>query len=462
MADPISTSLPGVPSASTARPRAALAWYGVAVLFLVQIFSFMDRQALSLLIAPIKADLGMSDTQVSLVIGLGFALAYAVAGLPIGRLVDRVSRPALLAAGLSIWSICTFFCGFVHSFAQLALVRSGVGIGEATGTPVVVSLLADYFPPGRRGISFAIFAVSAYVGTGLSLVAGSAIIHAFGGASEITVPLLGAVQAWHLVFLLLGPPGLVVIPLVLSLYEPRRAGKTASAKSGPAAASLGDVAAHYRRHVYAFVTQHAASTLMAMLFYGSSAWVPEFLRRTYGMPIVDAGLDFGLVTVAAGSAGVLSAGWFSDRLLRRGWTDSRLRTTLFAALCALPFAAAFPMAPSPFISLALVGVMIFFTASISTTGSTGVQDLAPARMRGTAAAVYLFVFNGIGLSLGPTVFAVLTDGLFGSPAMLWGSLAIAAPAMAAAAAATAGLGLRPYRACVSDDAVSTGVSPVTT
>jgi MFS family permease len=250
---------PAAEGASPVMPRPAVAWYGVAVLFAVQIFSFVDRQALSLLIAPIKADLGMSDTEVSLVIGLGFAFAYAVAGLPIGRLVDRISRPALLSAGIALWCGCTFLCGFVRSFPQLALARSGVGIGEATGTPVVVSLLGDWFPPHRRGLAFAVFAVSAYVGTGLALVAGSAIVHAFTGVPVVEVPLVGPVRTWQFVFLLIGPPGLLVIPFVLSLFEPRRSAGAAG-RTTPASdvSDLPQVVAHYRRHWRAFTTQHAA------------------------------------------------------------------------------------------------------------------------------------------------------------------------------------------------------------
>lgn len=435
-------------------PRPLVAWYGVGVLFMVQIFSFMDRQALSLLIAPIKADLGMSDTEVSLVIGLGFALAYAVAGLPIGRLVDRVSRPMLLACGLTLWSVCTLLCGFVRSFPQLALVRSGVGVGEATGTPVVVSLLAEYFPPTKRGIAFGVFAVSAYVGTGISLVAGSAIVHAFEGVTSVSLPVVGQVRAWQVVFLLIGPPGLLVIPFVLSLYEPRRRRVAGPATVPAGMPTLAQVARHYRRHWQAFLAQHAASTLLAMLFYGTGAWMPEFLRRTFGMPIAEAGLAFGIVTVVAGSAGVLSGGFVSDALLRRGYTDARLRTTLFAAILALPFAAAFPLAATASVSLALALGMIFFTATISTAGSTGVQELAPARMRGTASAVYLFIFNGVGLSLGPTVFALLTDHVFGDVALLWRSMALAAPIMAAFAAVFAALGLRGYRRCVAETDVA--------
>jgi MFS family permease len=440
---------PATPKVSIEMPRPLVAWCGVAVLFIVQIFSFVDRQALSLLIGPIKADLAMSDTEVSLVIGLGFALAYAVAGVPIGCLVDRVPRPALLSAGLALWCGCTVLCGFVRSFPQLVLARSGVGIGEATGTPVVVSLLGDWFPPHRRGVAFAVFAVSAYVGTGLALVAGSAIVHAFEGVTAVDVPLVGPVRTWQFVFLLIGPPGLLVIPLVLSLYEPRRpagvAGRVSLTSDAP---SLPQVVAHYRRHWRAFITQHAASTLLAMLFYGTGAWVPEFLRRTYGLPIAQGGLWFGLVTVAAGTLGVLVGGAVSDQMLRTGCTDARLRVTGFAALGALPFAAAFPHASTPGLALAFVGGMIVFTAAISTTGSTGVQELAPARMRGTAAAVYLLVFNGIGLSLGPTVFALLTDKMFGQEALLWRALAVGAPTLALLAAFSAFIGLRPYRVCV--------------
>jgi MFS family permease len=442
---------------SPSMPRAAVAWYGVAILFLVQIFSFVDRQALSLLIAPIKTDLGMSDTEVSLVIGLGFALAYAVAGLPIGRLVDRVSRPALLSAGLALWCGCTFLCGFVRSFPQLALARSGVGVGEATGTPVVVSLLGDWFPPHRRGLAFAVFAVSAYVGTGLALVAGSVIVHAFAGLASVDVPVIGPVRTWQFVFLLIGPPGLLVIPFVLALHEPRRAGSAGSSRTPDAGTpDLPRVVAHYRRHWRAFATQHAASTLLAMLFYGTGAWVPEFLRRTYGLPIAQGGLWFGCVTVAAGTLGVLAGGAISDRMLRAGRTDARLRVTGLAALSALPFAAAFPQAATPALALLLAGGMIFFTAAISTTGSTGVQELAPARMRGTASAVYLFVFNGIGLSLGPTVFALLTDRVFGDEALLWRALAIGAPTLAILAALAAFAGLRPYRTCVAANAWTGG------
>ena len=444
-----------LPHAST-QPQGvsrAVAWYGVGVLSIVQLFSFIDRQALSLLIAPIKAEFGMTDIQVSLVIGLGFAIAYAIAGLPIGRLVDQWSRPVLLGLGLTLWSICTAFCGFAGSFTQLALLRSGVGIGEATLTPTVISFLGDYFPPSKRGISFGVFAVSVYVGSGLSLVAGSAVLKAFEGVAFVSIPVLGQVKPWQLVFLLIGLPGLLAVPLVMTLFEPRRQRKAASAPIAHGL-SIPEVLAHYRRHWPAFLPHHAASTMMAMLFYGVSAWVPEFLRRTYAMPISTAGFSFGVVTAVAGSLGVLSGGFFSDAMLKRGYTDARLRATLIAALGALPFAAAFPLMKSAELSLALAFAMVFFTSTISTAGSTGVQELALPRMRGIAAAVYLFIFNGIGLSLGPAMFAVLTDEVFGDPALLWRSLAVGAPTIAVLAAFLSLVGLRPYRACVAANRAS--------
>ena len=204
----------------------AVAWYGVAVLSVVQLFSFMDRQALSLLIGPIKAQFGMSDVQVSLVIGLGFAIAYAIAGLPIGRLVDQWFRPALLGLGLTVWSICTAACGFAGSFTHLALLRSGVGIGEATLTPTVISFLGDYFPPSKRGISFGVFAVSVYVGSGLSLVAGGAILKAFRGCRIRDDPDRGRGQAVAVGFPADRPAG---PPCRAAGVDPVRASPAASA-----------------------------------------------------------------------------------------------------------------------------------------------------------------------------------------------------------------------------------------
>ena len=266
--------------------------------------------------------------------------------------------------------------------------------------------------------------------------------------ATVAVPVLGAVKPWQLVFLVIGLPGLLAVPLVLTLSEPRRRRRTVGSLAPPQL-SLDEVLAHYRRHWPAFLAHHAASTMLAMLYYGVSAWVPEFLRRTYAVPIATAGFSFGAVTAVAGSLGVLAGGLFSDALLKRGYADARLRATLCAALSALPFVAAFPLAGSAGLSLALVAGMVFFTSTISTAGSTGVQELALPRMRGLAAAVYLFIFNGIGLSLGPTLFAVLTDRVFGDSALLWRSLATGAPAIAALAAALSLAGLRPYRRCVA-------------
>ncbi len=413
---------------------------------MLQLFSFIDRQALSLLIAPIKADFGMSDVQVSLVIGLGFALAYAVAGLPIGRLVDRWSRPARPGPD----AVEREHRGVRLRAVVRAIGAVPVGRGHRRGDVDAHCdlVLGDYFPPSKRGISFGVFAVSVYVGSGLSLVAGSAIIRALQGVAFVSVPVVGDVKPWQLVFLLIGLPGLPVVPLALTLFEPRQYGAAAKVVAGRDL-SLRAVLAHYRRHWPAFLTQHAASTMMAMLFYGVSVRVPEFLRRTYDMPIATAGFAFGAVTVVAGSCGVLLGGFASDALLTRGHADARLRATLFAALGALPFAIAFLLAPSAPFSLLLVFGMVFFTSTISTAGSTGVQDLALPRMRGVAAAVYLFIFNGIGLSLGPTLFAVLTDEVFGNPALLSRSLAIAAPCIAGLAAVFALAGLKPYRDCVA-------------
>ena len=436
------------PLEAAAAAKHALPWAAVATLFVVQAFSFIDRQAVSLLIQPIKADLGLTDTSISLIIGFGFAAAYALAGFPIGRAVDRGKRPVILAAGLALWSLCTAGCAFVRSFGQLFAARAGVGVGEATMMPVALSLLGDYFPPRRRGLAFGIVGMSAYLGTGLSLIVGGLLVSALGANGVHDLPGLPAVKSWQIIFLLIGLPGLLVLPLVLTLPEPRN-GLGARRPRDQADLELSAVAGHYRLHRQAILSHHFSNTLMAMLFYGVAAWVPEFLRRTYGIPLAQAGLYFGGVAMIAGALGVLAGGLLSDALVAKGRIDGRLLTTLIGALGAAPLVFAFPLAPSAGFSLALLFAMLLFSAMITSAGSTGLQDLTRPRMRGIGSAIYFFIFNGLGMSLGPLLFALSTDHVFGNADELWKSIAAIGPLLAGSAACIAFLGLGPYRRCAA-------------
>lgn len=153
------TPAPGSATADAGHryPSPRRAWRVTALLTLIFVFSFIDRQILNLLVGPIQQDMGLSDTQISLLQGPGFFATYVLLSVPIGRLVDTRGRLTIIVDGVAIWSVATAACGLARSFGALFVARAGVGIGEATLTPAAWSLLADYFPPQRRSLPFSIF-----------------------------------------------------------------------------------------------------------------------------------------------------------------------------------------------------------------------------------------------------------------------------------------------------------------
>src|SRR5271155_4157090 len=207
-----------------AYPTPLWAWYTVIVLLCAYIFSFIDRQILNLLVAPVRRDLAISDTQMSLLIGFSFAIFYSVLGLPFGRLADWVSRPRLIIAGMLTWSLMTGGCGLVSSYVPLFLLRMGVGIGEATLTPAAYSMISDSFPPAKRSVAFSVYTMATYVGGGFAFLLGGLLLRYFGARNMFELPIVGLTRPWQALFLLLGISGIVFILVLLTLRDPSRKG----------------------------------------------------------------------------------------------------------------------------------------------------------------------------------------------------------------------------------------------
>ena len=167
---------PQRPASGQAYPRPAYAWYVVVILTLAYMVSFIDRQILALLIEPIKADLGLSDTGISLLLGLAFGLFYTLMGIPLGRLADRRSRRAIIAIGITIWCFMTAGCGLAKNYGQLFVARMGVGVGEASLTPSALSLISDYFPQGRRGRAIGFYNMGISLGVGVAMILGGLVV----------------------------------------------------------------------------------------------------------------------------------------------------------------------------------------------------------------------------------------------------------------------------------------------
>ena len=280
---------------------AAYAWLVVAILMVAYVFSFVDRQILNLLVGPIRRDLGISDTQMSLLMGFSFAIFYTILGIPLGRLADRRSRRGLVAAGVVVWSLMTSLCGLARSYGQLFLFRIGVGVGEATLSPAAYSMIADYFPPERRATAISVYSMGIYLGSGLAFLLGGLVIQFAVAQGAVTLPLVGVVRPWQLVFFVLGGSGIVFSLAFLLVREPPRTGLTGSGGSVPFTA----VVAHLWQNRRTVLCHNLGFALIALCSYGAGAWVPSFFIRTFDWKAGEVGVIYGLIVMVFGCLGIL-------------------------------------------------------------------------------------------------------------------------------------------------------------
>jgi predicted MFS family arabinose efflux permease len=391
----------------------------LAILVVVYAVNFIDRNILSILLQPIKEELGASDTEMGLLTGFAFAVFYTFAGIPIARLADRHSRRAIMAIGIAFWSLLTALSGAARSFGMLALARIGVGIGEASATPAAHSLISDYFPPERRTRALAIYNTGSSLGILFGLALGGWLKEEIG---------------WRMTFAVVGLPGLLVALWVwLAIPEPRRGLSEARADSGEAP-GLGETlrflaSQRSYRHV-AF-----AAALYACNGYGLLAWVPTFLVRVHDLGFAEIGVKVGLIVGISSAVGVLVTGALCDRLAR---SDVRWMVWIPALSTALlaPFYVVFTLAADTNLALLAFIPVNLATAVFAPPSYAIAQGLAQLRMRAMASAIMLFVINLIGLGLGPTLVGVLSDAFeprFGAESLryalllalgltLWGTL----------------------------------------
>src|SRR6185503_17082308 len=230
----------------TSEPKMGYAWYVVLILMACYTLSFIDRQILSLLVAPIKQDLGISDTRVGLLQGLAFAVLYTALGLPMGRIADRRSRRNLIAVGVFFWSLMTALCSVARSFGSLFLARVGVGVGEATLGPSAFSLISDYFPKERLGTALSVYSAGIFVGAGLANIVGGIVTQAASNLQPVDLPILGTIAPWRFTFLIVGIPGLLVGLLVYTIREPLRKNLLRTADGQVSHLGIGEVLAQLK------------------------------------------------------------------------------------------------------------------------------------------------------------------------------------------------------------------------
>lgn len=400
------------------------AWYAVAILTIANVSGFVDRQILSLLVEPIKRDLHVTDTQVSLLMGLSFVVFYSLLGLPIGRWVDRGNRPRIVALGAAVWSLMTTLTGMASSYAQLFAARIGIGVGEATLGPAAVSIIADRFPRKKLGLAMSTYMMGTFAGSGVAYALGAYVVDRFSGEGRMSVPLVGEVFPWQVAFFIIGLPGLLVAALALTMGEPRVASPAvvrATAEDGSSFAELMRYLSQHKRTILALSLGFACS---ASVNYGMGAWLPAFFFRSHGWPVAKTGALMGVLTATLGPIGVIAGGRLTDYWASKGHIDAPIRVGMLGALGMLILAGTFPLLGNANIAAALLFPVNVFAALPWGAANAAIAEAMPARLRGQGSAIYQLVVNLLSGALGPTAVAVLTDTVFGDPAAVGRSIAI--------------------------------------
>ena len=384
----------------------AYAWFVVALLALSFALAMLDRMLLVLMVEPIKADLGLTDTQVSLLHGLAFTLFYVVFSLPLGRMADRLNRRTLVVGSVVGWSLATAAGAGAGSFVQLFAARLAVGVGEAGLSPAANSIIADYFPRSRVARPIAYYSLGGTGGAGLSLLLGGVLIQ---GLQDNPPPFLGGLAAWKAAFLVAGALGLVFALALLVVREPPRleTGRAAAIQGRPSLLP-------FLKSRAGFLAAHMVGcALVGAVVLAMHAWLPTVLVRRFSLSAGEVGRTYGLVVTLASVAGVLLAGQLVQILKGRGVRGAAQLVALVAAALAAPAAMVAALAPSPMICVALAGCALFLMSMPLALAPVALQLVAPNALRGQVYAIYVLVLSALGYVAAPTAVALLTDHVFG-------------------------------------------------
>ena len=368
----------------------------LAMLVLVYTFNFIDRQIVGILAVPIKADLGLTDTQLGLMGGLAFALFYTALGIPIAMLADRSNRTTIMTVALVFWSAMTAVCGYAQNFWQLFLARLGVGVGEAGGVAPAYSLVADYFPPHQRARALGVYSFGVPIGSALGIVFGGFIAHHVD---------------WRMAFIVVGIAGIVLAPFFKMIVKEPQRGRYDGARGGGKPASLREVmrVLGSKRAFWGISFGASASSMMG---YGLFFWLPSFFVRSHGMTLLEASMYFGTILLFGGIAGIWMGGWLADRF-------GTAKRRMYAIIPAVAFVFTVPFYIGAVLTHSLPLAFVLFLVPVALglvwlgPVLSSIQHVVPPQMRATASAVFLFINNLIGIGLGSVALGALSDALSG-------------------------------------------------
>ncbi len=421
-------------------------WYVLFLMTFSFAVSFIDRQVMTLLIEPIKSDLNINDTQVSLLIGFAFSIFYISMAIPIARLVDKGNRINIIALGVFFWSLMTGVCGLAKNYWQLFLARVGVGVGEATLTPAVYSLIPDYFPKEKLGTAVGFYMLGMSLGTGFALVLGGAILSYVSSIGDITFLFIGTLRPWQVTFLIVGLPGILLAILIkLSVKEPVRRDIFDNIDATPSNVLL---IPFLKQNFKTLLCITVAYSFGGMVFYGFLTWIPEHLRRSFDWDISNAGYVFGLMLAIFGSIGAVLGGRFHDYIFSKGYIDAPIRCALIVFCMLMPIMVLTPLITDSFIATIMLGIFSFTMFLQQAMSPVAIQMIAPNHIRAQVVAIFFFISTFFSIGLGPSVVAVATDFIFKDENMLFLSISLVSATFLPFSIIALYLCLKPYRASV--------------
>ena len=411
--------MPGTPHDD--YPRPGYAWYVVTVLFLAYVVSFLDRQILSLLIEPIKQDLNLSDTMISLLHGFTFAIFYTIVGIPLGRLADSHNRKLIIMVGVTFWSIMTSLCGFARNAWMLFFTRVGVGVGEASLSPSAYSIISDYFPREKRGRAASFYSLGIFAGAGLAFMFGGVISEIAARAVTESFPFLGNFRPWQITFIITGTLGIPVVLLMITVVEPVRRERYRPDTGG---LPLPEVIAYLRQHWLVYLTVILGTSFIALASYSLFAWTPAYFIRVFDYTPREIGLKFGFILLILGTSSLILGSYIADIRYRSGHRAAHLDITIImTALGVIPVLFLLA-ADGPDSALYGIAGLILFLSVHTGLSPAALQLITPNEMRGQVIAFYLFILNLIGLGCGPTVVALITDRVYRDNMEVGNSMAV--------------------------------------
>ena len=423
--------------------RLGYPWYVVIVLTSVYMLSFVDRTILGMLVGPIQAELGISDTEFGYLTGFAFTIFYVLLGIPLGRLADSWSRRNLVAAGILVWSFFTGLSSLTRSYASLFAARVGVGVGEASLSPSAYSTITDYFPNRKLGVAISVYNMGIFLGIGAAFLLGGTVVDLVTRTPETIVPLLGPMASWRVTFLIVGLPGVLFALLMLTVREPARRDLAGRASAGKL--TVGQVWREISMRRASLLGISAGMIFQSSQVYALLTWATASFSRVHGWTPGQTGRPLALILLTFGCAGMYVGGLWSDRWLRKGIPEAPLKVGVVAGAGTLVFFAPALLMPSPGLTLLLIAPGLFFTALPMGITIAALQRIFPNQARGQVSAVFLFFLNLGGYPLGAIVPGFINDRFFEDPARIATAVSLTIGAAALLMTLSFFLTARPYR-----------------